>query len=446
MSFEESEKYEYAQGIVDRLVSRGHRALFVGGWVRDVMVLGVARDRDIDIATSAHPEEIQALFPRTIGIGEKFGVVLVVENGVPFEVATFRKDMGYTDGRHPDEVAYSDSPEEDVLRRDFTCNGLFYDPLSGDMLDFVDGVGDIKRKVLRCIGEPGDRFDEDYLRMLRAARFAKQLGFAMDEKTRQAILARSSLITEISAERIREEVKRIVAPPGGGLGLRTMDSLGLLEAVLPEVHAMKGVAQPPEFHPEGDVFEHTCLTLDNISSDSVPLAMAALLHDTGKPATAVLKDRIRFSGHCLKSAEITASVMARLRFSNLDAEETVDLVAHHMDFVDVEKMRPATLKRLLRKDNAADHLELHRADCLASHGRLDHYEFAAKALAGMTKEDLKPPPLITGMDLIEIGLEPGPVFRTILSAVEEAQLDGRMKTREEALSEARRIASAEGRA
>ncbi len=444
MLYEESEKFEHAKAIVERLTNRGHRALFVGGWVRDVKVMGLAGDCDIDIATSARPTEIQALFPRTVGVGEQFGVMVVVIRGLPFEVATFRNDIKYSDGRHPEEISYSDSPEEDVKRRDFTCNGLFFDPFTDDVLDFVDGTGDIRRKVLKCIGNPDERFEEDFLRMLRAARFAKQLGFRVDEATALAVRRNAALIANISAERTREEIKKIIAPPGGGKGLLLLDSLGLLPAVLPEVHAMKGVEQPPEFHPEGDVFTHTVLALDSLSLDSVPLSMAALLHDSGKPSTASRGGRIRFDGHCAKSVEIARNVMTRLRFSKFEIEEAEDLIGNHMVFLDIEKMRPATLKRFLRKENILEHLALQKADCLASHGKLDHHDFAAMKLASSSEEDLKPNPLITGDDLKGLGLVPGPVFGVILASVEEAQLDGTISTREEAMDLARRIAASGG--
>jgi poly(A) polymerase len=436
--------YKLACQVVRTLGDRGHEALFVGGWVRDEKFLDRKGRRDIDIATSARPDEVCAIFPRTVPVGVQFGVVLVLHRGLSFEVATFRSDLSYSDGRHPDRVTYTLSAEEDAKRRDFTCNGIFYDPLSDRILDFVQGVQDIRDRRLRAIGDPADRFREDALRMLRAVRFAKELGFSLDPALREAVLGEAGGIRKVSAERIRQELLKVLVPPGGGEGLRLLDALGLLAHILPEVHAMKGVTQPPDCHPEGDVFEHTCLLLDRLEGSSPSLVMAALLHDVGKPATRSESDRIRFSGHARESTALAGRVMRRLKFPKADEEAACDLVRHHMDFIHVEEMRPATLKRLLRRDNIEDHLALHRADCLASHGRLGHYDFVRRKLGELAQEDLRPKPLLTGKDLIHLGLRPGPVFGRILAAVEEAQLDGEVRTKEEARALAQRLAGEGG--
>jgi len=423
---------DLADGIAARLRGAGHRALFAGGCVRDLLM--GSEPKDWDIATSARPDEIQRLFERTVPVGAAFGVIIVLPDGqTPFEVATFRKDLGYTDFRRPDAVEFTDE-EEDARRRDFTINALFLEPVSGEVIDYVDGRADIDRRLVRAVGDPEQRIAEDRLRMLRAIRFAARLHFAIDRSTYAAVKRHASTITHVSAERIRDELTKMLIAGDAAVALELLRASGLLGVILPEAEAMVGVPQPPEFHPEGDVWDHTLLLLARLHQPTVTLAWSALLHDVGKPPTIEFADRIRFNGHAEKSAEMADEILRRLRFSNDEREQIVTLARGHLRFKDVRNMRPAKLKRFLRQPYFDEHLELHRLDCMASHGLLDHYAFCRSKLEEIGPEDLSPPRLVTGRDLIELGLAPGPIFTEILREVEDAQLDGRLQSREEALS------------
>jgi poly(A) polymerase len=422
-----------ARDVAARLRERGHLAYFAGGCVRDI-VRGET-PKDFDIATDANPEAVQKLFPHTYAVGAHFGVILVVENGFQFEVATFRADDIYVDGRRPSAVHFS-SPEEDARRRDFTINGMFYDPVAEEVIDFVGGRVDIQAKLVRAIGDPGQRFAEDRLRMLRAVRFATVLDYKIDNQTWDALLANAVSINEISAERIREELVRMFLSSNRTRGWDLLDSSGLMHAVLPEIDAMKGCAQPEQFHPEGDVFEHTRLMLQFLPEKvSVPLVFAVLLHDVAKPRTATVDNtgRIRFNEHDRIGAEMTEEIMRRLRFSGAEIDATVEMVRQHMVFKDVPKMRMAKLKRFMARATFDDELELHRVDCQGSHRMLDNYEFLLRKREEFANEPIIPSPLVRGDDLIALGLKPGPKFGEILEAVETRQLEGTLRTSEEAL-------------
>jgi poly(A) polymerase len=431
---EESPMLATARSLVERLRSTGHIAYWAGGCVRDLVRGQVPKD--IDIATDARPEEVQKIFRRTYAVGAHFGVIVVLENGFQFEVATFRSDGAYLDGRHPAEVHFS-SPEEDARRRDFTINGMFFDPATNEVIDFVGGREDLSSGIVRAIGQPGQRFAEDRLRLLRAIRFATVLEFEVEPDTWNAIVEAAASITSISAERIREELVRIFLSPQRLRGWDLLDASGLLKVILPEVEALKGVEQPPQFHPEGDVFKHTRLMLSLLPDEvSIPLVFSVLLHDIGKPATAKVDEsgRIRFSGHDKLGAAMTDAVMHRLRFSRAEIEATVEAVEQHMVFKDVPRMRVARLKRFMARPHFADELELHRVDCLGSHGMLDNYEFLVRKQEEFANEPIIPPPLVRGDDLIALGLTPGPRFGEILEAVETRQLEGGLQDREAALA------------
>jgi len=422
-----------ARAVAARLRSEGHIAYFAGGCVRD-LVRGLT-PKDYDIATDARPEEVQKLFSRTYAVGAHFGVILVVENGFQFEVATFRSDDAYIDGRHPSAVHFS-SPEEDAKRRDFSINGMFYDPVAEEVIDFVAGRADIAAKLVRAIGNPAQRFVEDRLRMLRAVRFATVLDYKIDNETWDALLANSVSINQISAERIREELVRIFLSPNRTRGWHLLNSSGLMRAILPEVDAMKGCKQPEQFHPEGDVFEHTRLMLKFLPEKvSVPLVFSVMLHDVAKPRTATIDEtgRIRFNAHDRIRAEMTEEIMRRLRFSGAEIDATVEMVRQHMVFKDVPNMRVAKLKRFMARPTFADELELHRVDCEGSHRMLDNYEFLLRKREEFANEPIIPPPLVRGDDLIALGLKPGPRLGEILEAVETQQLEGKLRTREEGL-------------
>jgi poly(A) polymerase len=422
-----------ARKLAARLREEGHIAYFAGGCVRD-MVRGLP-PKDYDIATDARPDVVERLFPRTYAVGAHFGVIIVLENDFQFEVATFRSDEAYIDGRHPTAVHFS-SPEEDAQRRDFTINGMFYDPVAEKVIDFVGGQADIAAKLVRAIGEPAQRFAEDRLRMLRAVRFATVLDYQIDTETWDALLANADSIHEISAERIRDELVRIFLSPNRGRGWDLLDTSGLMRAILPEIEVMKGCEQPEQFHPEGDVFKHTRLMLDFLPKEvSVPLVFAVLFHDVGKPGTATVDEtgRIRFSGHDRLGAEMTEEIMRRLRFSGAEIEATVEMVRQHMVFKDAPNMRVAKLKRFMARPTFQDELELHRVDCQGSHRMLDNYEFLLRKREEFANEPIIPPPLVRGDDLIALGLKPGPKFSEILEAVETRQLEGKLRSREEAL-------------
>src|SRR5881397_363567 len=422
-----------ARDVVARLRESGHIAYFAGGCVRDIVRSQIPKD--FDIATDARPEVVQRLFSRTHAVGAHFGVIIVLENGFQFEVATFRSDDAYIDGRHPSAVRFS-SPEEDAKRRDFTINGMFYDPVAEEVIDFVGGRSDVAAKLVRAIGDPAQRFSEDRLRMPRAVRFATALDYKIDSQTWDALLASAPSINQISAERIRDELVRIFISPNRVRGWDLLDSSGLMRAILPELEAMKGVLQPEQFHPEGDVFQHTRLMLQFLQETvSVPLVFAVLLHDVAKPVTATVDKtgRIRFNEHDRIGAQMTEMIMRRLRFSGAEIEATVEMVRQHMVFKDVPKMRVAKLKRFMARPTFEDELELHRVDCASSHAMLDNYEFLQRKKEEFANEPIIPPPLVTGNDLIALGMKPGPSFGEILEAVETRQLEGALKTREEAL-------------
>jgi len=422
-----------AREIAARLRENDYIAYFAGGCVRD-MVRGLT-PKDYDIATDARPEAVQKLFPRTYAVGAHFGVIIVLENGFQFEVATFRSDEGYIDGRHPSAVRFS-SPEEDAKRRDFTINGMFYDPVAEEVIDFVGGRADIAAKLVRAIGDPAERLAEDRLRMLRAVRFATVLDYKIDNGTWKALVANAPSINQISAERIRDELVRILISPNRVRGWDLLDSSGLMRVILPEIDVMKGCLQPEQFHPEGDVFQHTRLMLQFLPEKvSVPLVFSVVLHDVAKPRTATVDEtgRIRFSGHDRLGAEMTEEIMRRLRFSGAEIEATVEMVRQHMVFKDVPKMRVAKLKRFMARPTFEDELELHRVDCEGSHRMLDNYEFLLRKREEFANEPIIPLPLVRGDDLIALGLKPGPKFGEILEAAETQQLEGKLRTREEAL-------------
>lgn len=420
-----------ARRIVDRLRQAGHRALLAGGCVRD-WLMG-RRPKDWDVATDADPERVAGLFARTVPVGARFGVVLVLEEDGQYEVARFRRDGVYADGRRPESVEFAGA-EEDARRRDFTVNGMFYDPADGEVLDYVGGREDIRRRMIRAIGDPGARFAEDHLRLLRAVRFAARLGFEIEEGTWEALCRAAPQAAQVSPERLRDELALILTEGAAARGMDLLQRAGLLGRVLPEVAAMDGVAQPPQFHPEGDVWTHVKRMLGYLGEAPDPsLAWGVLLHDIGKPPTYQEADRIRFNGHDAVGARMAEGVCRRLRLSNDESEEVVGLVAQHMRFRNVRDMRPSTLKRFMRQPLFHNLLELHRLDCLGSHGKLDLYEFCRARLEEADDESLQPARLVNGHDLMALGLEPGPQFQEILRAVEDEQLEGRLADREQAL-------------
>jgi poly(A) polymerase len=421
-----------ATTIVRRLRDAGHEAYFAGGSVRD-QLLG-REPLDFDVATSAPPETVRALFPRTVPVGAQFGVILVVEDGIPFEVATFRSDDAYVDGRRPSRVHYG-SAREDALRRDFTINALFLDPVTGEVIDFVGGQSDLQAGVIRAIGDAGARIAEDRLRLLRAVRFAARLGFTIEPVTRAAIVAAAPTIRDIADERIGNEVVKILTEGGARRGFELLWETGLLEHVLPEVERMRGVAQSPDHHPEGDVYVHTLLLLGQLPAGAPEtLALGALLHDVGKPPCAGVHDgRITFYGHPAVGAEIAVAICQRLRRSRAVWERVAYLVRNHLRLVQAPEMRLATLKRMLREDGFEELLVLARMDALASNRDLTWVDFCERRRIELAKEeDMRPPRLLGGDDLIALGYAPGPLFTRILGALEEAQLEGQVQTRGEA--------------
>ncbi len=407
--------------ICDKLRKAGYRALLAGGCVRD-MILEV-EPRDYDIATSARPDEVARLFPKCIGVGAEFGVQIVALREGAFEVATFRKDGPYSDGRHPDGVEFVDEIE-DAKRRDFTINALFYDPESDEVIDYIGGRDDIARRCLRTVGDPRRRFSEDYLRLLRAVRFAARLDYEIAPETFDALREMAPNIVKTSAERIRDELLKILTEGGARRAFALLDASGLLATLLPEIAAMKGVEQPPEFHPEGDVFEHTMLMLDLLEGPSRTLAMGVLLHDVGKPPTQTFEDRIRFNNHCKVGARMSEKICRRLRFSNDDTERIAWMVGHHMRVDSIPEMRESKRKRFVREPGFAELLELCRLDCLASHNALGTIEWIQEYCASLKPDQLKPPPLLRGGDLTAMGYRPGPVYSAILRSLEDEQLDG----------------------
>lgn len=440
---------EFATSIVHTLRQRGFQAYLAGGCVRDLLLR--REPKDYDVATNATPRQVMQIFPETYAVGAQFGVVLVPPpDGEPtadgpskahaVEVATFRSDIGYSDGRHPDEVRFSQDPREDVARRDFTINGMMLDPVSGEVLDYVGGRSDLAAGIIRAIGDPERRFAEDKLRMLRAVRFAARFEYVIEPATFAAMKKLADEIQVVSRERVRDELTRMLIEGHARRAFLLLDESGLLQQVLPEISAMKGVEQPPEFHPEGDVFVHTLLLLENLPQPCPPtLAWGALLHDVGKPPTfRVAPDRIRFDNHVDVGVKMAEEICRRLRFSNDDTEQILALVDNHMRFGDAKKMKESTLKRFLRLPEFDEHLALHRADCLASHRNLATYDFVRQKRAEIPPEKMRPSPLVTGDDLITAGHLPGPKFREILNAVEDAQLEGRLPSRDAALEFVRR--------
>ncbi len=431
---------DFANSIIRTLREKGHQAYLVGGCVRDLLLK--REPADYDVATSATPDEVMAIFPQTYAVGAQFGVVLVPVSPVTdsltdetVEVATFRADLGYSDGRHPDEVRFSKDPKEDVQRRDFTINGLLLDPLNDQVIDFVGGQQDLKAGIVRTIGEPEHRFAEDKLRMLRAVRFAARFNYQIESHTFEAIRRLAPQVHQVSRERVRDELTKMLTEGHARQAFLLLDQTGLLHEVLPEIERMKGVEQPPQYHPEGDVFVHTLLLLDKLPHPCPPtLAWGALLHDVGKPATfRVAPDRIRFDGHVEVGVRLSEDILRRLRFSNDDAKQILSLVDNHMRFGQVDRMKESTFKKFIRMPHFDEHLELHRVDCEASHGILTLYHFTRDKIAAMPPEAIRPVPLITGDDLIAAGYAPGPLFTQILSAVEDGQLEGRLRTRDEAM-------------
>lgn len=440
----------FAISIIQTLRQQGFQAYLVGGCVRDLLLK--REPADYDIATNATPAQVMEIFPDTYAVGAQFGVVLVplpeeqsgsdeniLQKAHAVEVATFRSDLGYSDGRRPDEVRFSQDAREDVLRRDFTINGMLLDPFvggtSGEVLDFVGGREDLEAGIIRTIGDPERRFAEDKLRMLRAVRFAARFEYAIEAETLAAIQHLARDIQVVSRERVRDELTKMLTEGHARRAFLLLDESGLLKEVLPEISAMKEVEQPHEFHPEGDVFVHTLLLLENLPYPcSAALAWGALLHDVGKPATfRVAPDRIRFDGHVDVGVKIAEEICQRLRFSSDDTEQVLALVGNHMRFGHVTRMKESTLKKFLRMPGFDEHLALHRADSLASHGNLSTYRLIQKKLAEIPPAEIRPAALVTGDDLIAAGYEPGPRYREILEAVEDAQLEGRLLSRDQAL-------------
>lgn len=427
---------QLADGVCRTLRGAGHQGYLVGGCVRDILL---GRDPvDYDVATDATPDRVQALFPQSLAVGAQFGVVIVTDGDLQVEVATFRSDVGYSDGRHPDRVVFASSARDDVQRRDFTINALLLDPETNEVLDYVGGRDDLRAGIIRAIGQPVERFREDKLRMIRAVRFAARFRYAIEAATFTAIMKLAPDICQVSAERIREEITKILTEGAARRGFELLDETRLLPEILPEVARMKGVEQPPQFHPEGDVWTHTLLMLDQLQSRSSPtLAWGVLLHDVGKPPTFTPPSgpggRIRFDEHVEVGTRMAEAICRRLRFSNDDTEQIAALVANHLRFKDVAQMRLSTLKRFVRLNRFQEHLELHRLDCLSSHRNLEAYEFVCRFLADTPPEQVRPPRLLTGDDLVGLGFSPGPSFKEILDAIEEAQLNSRILTREEAV-------------
>jgi len=452
-------QFEAALRIAETLRFRGYEAYFAGGCVRDLL-LG-REPADYDVATNATPDVVLDLFPRTFAVGAHFGVVLVAPDaedaGFTTEVATFRSDMAYSDGRHPDAVRYTASAEEDVQRRDFTINGLLLDPLRpprplrggglldrgiGDpeilrsaVIDCVGGLADLDAGVVRAIGRPELRFAEDHLRMLRGVRFAARFGFELEPETQRAIRSLAPRIHAVSRERVRDEITKMLTEGHARRAFELLDETGLLAEVLPQIASMKGVEQPPQFHPEGDVWIHTLMLLEQLPAGcSMTLAWGALLHDVGKPPTfRRAPDRIRFDGHVEIGVAMAAEICRDFRFSNEEARQVLALIENHMRFMDAPRMKTSTLKRFFRLDRFEEHLALHRMDCLAASGNLEHWEFVRERFASMPEEAVRPQPLITGRELIAAGYTPGAGFREMLRAAEDAQLEGSIATAEEAL-------------
>ena len=427
---------ELANSICDRLLRSGFQAFLAGGCVRDLL-LG-REPADYDVATNATPDQVMALFPESVAVGAQFGVILIPRNGHKVEVATFRSDVGYSDGRRPDSVVFANSAEEDVQRRDFTINGLLMRHDDGEILDFVGGRNDLHAGIVRAIGNADKRFEEDKLRLLRAVRFAARFAFEIEPETFRAIRKHAKSVSQVSPERIRDELTKMLTEGAAGNAFRLLDRTWLLQIVLPEIAAMQGVEQPPQFHPEGDVWVHTCMMLDGIPAGSaMTFAWGVLLHDVGKPPTfrsaAETGDRIRFDGHVEVGVRMGEEICRRLKMSNDETAQVLALIANHMKFKDAPHMRSSTLKRFVRMPKFDEHMALHRLDCLSSHRHLDVYDFVRDFLDRTPPEQVRPSKLLTGDDLIRMGFSPGPEFKDILQSIEDAQLEGTIATREEAV-------------
>ncbi|HKV25935.1 MAG TPA: CCA tRNA nucleotidyltransferase [Candidatus Acidoferrum sp.] len=432
---------DLANSICDTLKGRGYQALLVGGCVRDLL-LG-REPADFDVATDATPADVMSLFPESVAVGAQFGVVLIPRGGENVEVATFRSDLGYSDGRHPDRVEFSKTAEEDVQRRDFTINGLLMRHDTNEILDFVGGRQDLTARIVRTVGDPDRRFAEDKLRMMRAIRFAARFGFEIEHATFASIRKHAGAVTDVSPERIREELTKLLTEGAARRGFELLEKAWLLSAVLPEIAAMKGVPQPPQYHPEGDVWVHTLLMIGGLPGGSSPtLAWGVLLHDVGKPPTfrpaSQTGDRIRFDHHVDIGVRIAHAICKRFRFSNEDTEQIVSLVDNHMKFMHVSEMKKSTLKRFVRLPRFEEHLELHRLDCLSSHRNLGAYEQVSRFLKETPEEQVRPQRVLTGNDLSQLGYSPGPLFSEILGAIEDAQLEGEILTRDQAIDFVRR--------
>lgn len=425
------EKRSAAMDVLSKLRNAGFEAWFVGGCVRD-LVMGI-EPKDYDVATSARPGEVEALFPESLMVGAQFGVVIVPHEAGAIEVATFRSDGRYADGRHPVAVEFAASARADVERRDFTINGMLYDPQENRVIDYVGGQEDVRARRIRAIGDPRQRFAEDHLRMLRAVRFAARFGFALDPRLREAIQELRALVADVSRERVRDELLNILTEGAARRGFELLEATGLLEIVLPEIKALQGVAQPPEFHPEGDVWTHTLMMLEGLKQPSPTLALGVLLHDVGKPPTFSIRERIRFDHHVEVGVKMAQEICGRLRLPSRQSDRVIELVANHLRFKDLPQMRKSTQLRFVRMEGFEEHLELHRLDCLASHGNLSNYELARQILSETPAEAIKPQPLLRGGDLISEGFTPGPQFKDILRAVEDAQLEGKIHSRDDAL-------------
>lgn len=441
----QSPLYNTAAGIVLELRRAGFESYLVGGCVRD-LVSG-KQPKDYDIATAAHPEDVMKLFERSIPVGASFGVVTVVRDESQFEVATFREERDYMDGRRPETLRYSKTPQEDVSRRDFTINALLYDPERQCIIDHTGGLADLRRGILRTIGDARTRFSEDYLRMLRAVRFASRFGFRMDGETRTAIRELAPKLTLLSAERIRDELTRMLCGPRPDEAFRELSSCGILAVILPEIEAMHGVGQPEKFHPEGDVFEHTMLLLKHIAYPGPEIGWAALLHDVGKPASRTVgEDGVpHFYGHDDLGAPMAEAILRRLRMPSALAEHVTAAVRNHMRFAFVQKMRTAKLRRMIGDPNFPLELELHRLDCSACHGFLDNYVWLLDRMNELAAagEQILPEPLLNGHDLIRQGIRPGPEMGRLLNALRDLQLDGTVSSREEAMEELKKMTGAQ---
>lgn len=416
------------------LTEAGHTAYFAGGCVRDKL-LGLS-PKDYDIATSATPAQVLKLFPGANEVGAHFGVVIAKHDGHHIEIATFRTDGSYKDGRRPDSVTFS-TPEEDAHRRDFTINGLFENPETGEIIDHVGGLADLEKRILRAIGTPAHRFQEDALRLLRAVRFSTTLGFPIEENTLTAIKDNAHLLDKISPERIRDEFSKIINSPNRRIGLELLVDTSLIDHFLPEVLSLIGCEQPPQWHPEGDVYTHTCIMLEMLEPDApLELCLATLLHDIAKPPTQTTDEdgRIRFNGHDSMGADMTREILIRLKYPNAVIRDAEHMVSRHMQFMNVQQMRKAKLKRFMSEPTFSQEMELHRVDCGSSNGFTDNYIFLNEKTEEFASEPLIPPPLVTGKDLIERGLKPGPRFREILEEIQTEQLENRLGTREEGLS------------